>query len=102
MTSIDADLLARSLSSCSSLSLDFVALTELQWFSLLNSMLSLSKNRSLRIASVDLSKLPSLLLTSVLSRSDCVDLSFSSLTTEQITDVLKSVTSQSLKELHLT
>ena len=92
-----------SLSSCSSLSLDFVALTELQWFSLLNSMVSMSKNRRLRIASVDLSKLPSLLLTSVLSRSDSVDLSYSSLTSEQITDVLKSViTSQSLKELHLT
>ena len=103
ITSIDADLLARSLSSCSSLSLDFVALTEVQWVSLLNSMLSLSKNRKLRIASVDLSKLPSLLLTSVLSRSECVDLSFSSLSSEQITDVLKSViNSQSLKELHLT
>ena len=102
MTSIDPDLLARSLSSCSSLSLDFVALNQLQWVSLLESMMALNKTRRLRISSVDLSKLPSPLLCSVLTRCKSVDLSFSSLTLQQLNDVLKSVITSSLQELILT
>ena len=103
MTSIDPDLLARSLSSCSTLSLDFVALNQPQWVRLFESILSTSKKRRLRICSVDLSKLPSPLLSSVIARCDSVDLSFSSLSPQQLTDVLKGViTASSLQELHLT
>ena len=103
MTTLDAELLARSLSSCSRLSLDYVALNHQQWLALLESILSTNKNRQFRISSVDLSKIPSSLLASVTTRCDSVDLSFSTLTPHQITDMLKSaISSKTLGNLQLT
>ena len=102
LSSVDPVTLSSGLSSCHSLSLDYTALSQHQWDSLLLACTS-SRIRIIAFTNVDLSKVPSTILGDLMLKCTDVDLSNSNLTEEQLQTIFESILkTNDMKYLNLT